>query len=60
MPEPAVETRELRKTYVQPKREPGVLNSLKSLFKGDKTEVQAVKGISLRLERGERVGFLGP
>jgi ABC-2 type transport system ATP-binding protein len=60
MSEPAVETRDLRKTYVQPKRAPGVLGSIKSLFKGDKTEVQAVKGISLRLERGERVGFLGP
>ena len=60
MPEPAVETRELRKTYVQPKREPGLVGSLKSLVRGDKTEVQAVKGIDLRLERGERVGFLGP
>ena len=60
MPEPAVETRALRKTYVQPKREAGMLGSVKSLFKGDKTEVEAVVGIDLRLERGERVGFLGP
>lgn len=60
MPKPAVETKDLRKTYVQPKRAPGMLGSIKSLFKGDKTEVEAVKGISLRLERGERVGFLGP
>ena len=60
MPEPAVETHDLRKTYVQPKRAPGLVGSLKSLVRGDKTEVQAVKGISLRLERGERVGFLGP
>ena len=60
MPDPAVETRELRKTYVQPKRAPGMMGSVKSLFKGDKTEVEAVRGISLRLERGERVGFLGP
>ncbi|RYZ60708.1 MAG: ATP-binding cassette domain-containing protein, partial [Proteobacteria bacterium] len=60
MPEPAVETRDLRKTYVQPKREAGIAGSIKSLFKADKTEVEAVKGITLRLERGERVGFLGP
>ena len=60
MPEPAVETRALRKTYRQPKREAGLAGSIKSLFKGDKTEVEAVKGITLRLERGERVGFLGP
>lgn len=60
MPEPALETHDLRKTYVQPKRAPGLWGSLKALVKGDKTEVEAVKGISLRLERGERVGFLGP
>ncbi len=51
MPDPAVETRDLRKTYVQPKRAPGVIGSLKALVKGDKTEVQAVKGVNLRLER---------
>lgn len=60
MPEPAVETHNLRKTYVQPKRAPGMMGSIKALFKGDKTEIEAVKGISLRLEKGERVGFLGP
>ncbi len=60
MPEPAVETRELRKTYVQPKRAPGMMGSIKALVRGDKTEVEAVRGITLRLERGERVGFLGP
>ncbi len=60
MPEPAVETHNLRKTYVQPKRAPGMMGSVKALFKGDKTEIEAVKGISLRLEKGERVGFLGP
>lgn len=60
MSQAAVETHDLRKTYVQPKRAPGMMGSIKSLFKGDKTEVEAVKGISLRLEKGERVGFLGP
>jgi ABC-2 type transport system ATP-binding protein len=60
MSEPAVETLNLRKTYVQPKRAPGMMGSVKALFKGDKTEIEAVKGISLRLEKGERVGFLGP
>jgi len=37
-----------------------MMGSVKALFKGDKTEIEAVKGISLRLEKGERVGFLGP
>ncbi len=60
MPDPAVETHDLRKTYVQPKRAPGTMGALKALVRGDKTQVEAVKGISLRLERGERVGFLGP
>ena len=34
--------------------------SMKSLFKREKIEVPAVKGVSFNIEEGELVGFLGP
>lgn len=56
----AIETKDLCKTYVSQKKDPGVKGSLKSLFSRQKTEVQAVKNINLSIEQGELVGFLGP
>ncbi|MEA2552092.1 MAG: viologen exporter family transport system ATP-binding protein [Fimbriimonadaceae bacterium] len=56
----AIETVDLRKTYVSHKKSPGILGAVKSLFTREKTEVEAVKGISLSVEQGELVGFLGP
>jgi ABC-2 type transport system ATP-binding protein len=37
-----------------------MLGAVKGLFSREKTEVEAVKGISIRIEQGEMVGFLGP
>jgi ABC-2 type transport system ATP-binding protein len=34
--------------------------AVRSLFSREKTEVEAVKGVSLSIEQGEKVGFLGP
>ncbi len=34
--------------------------AIRGLFSREKTEVEAVKGISLKIEQGEMVGFLGP
>ena len=56
----AIETVDLRKTYVSHKKSPGIFGAVKSLFTREKTEVEAVRGISLCLEQGELVGFLGP
>ena len=56
----AIETRDLKKTYVSSKKAPGIVGGLKSLFSKEKTLVDAVKGVNLRIERGEMVGFLGP
>lgn len=56
----AIETVDLRKTYVSHKKSPGVLGAVKSLFTREKTEVEAVRGVSLSLEQGDLVGFLGP
>ncbi|HZH98317.1 MAG TPA: ATP-binding cassette domain-containing protein [Fimbriimonadaceae bacterium] len=56
----AIETRDLRKTYVSHKKAPGVAGAIKGLFTREKTEVEAVKGINLSIEQGEVIGFLGP
>ncbi len=57
---PAIETRDLCKTYVSHKKQPGVSGAIKGLFTREKVEVQAVKNINLTIEQGELVGFLGP
>lgn len=59
-PMAAIETEDLRKTYVSHKKSPGLMGAVKGLFTREKTEVEAVKGINLSLEQGELVGFLGP
>lgn len=56
----AIETRGLRKVYVSNKKQPGVMGALKGLVSRERTEVEAVKGVDLRIEQGELVGFLGP
>ena len=56
----AIETRELRKTYVANKKAPGIAGGIKSLFSREKSFVEAVRGVNLRIEEGEMVGFLGP
>jgi viologen exporter family transport system ATP-binding protein len=57
---PAIETENLRKTYVSTKKAPGLAGSIKGLFSREKTEVEAVKGVTLKIDQGEFVGFLGP
>ncbi|AIE85148.1 ABC transporter ATP-binding protein [Fimbriimonas ginsengisoli] len=57
---PAIETRDLRKTYVSHKKAPGIMGSIKGLVTREKVEVEAVKGVDLSIEQGELVGFLGP
>jgi len=56
----AIETRDLKKTYVSSKKAPGITGGIKSLFSREKTYVEAVKGVDLSIEKGEMVGFLGP
>ncbi len=58
---PAIEVSALRKVYVSNKKEPGLGGAMKSLLKsGEKTQVEAVKGVSFQIQPGELVGFLGP
>jgi ABC-2 type transport system ATP-binding protein len=57
---PIIETKKLSKTYEYFKKEPGLLASVKGLFKREKLFSKAVHEISLSIEEGELVGFLGP
>ncbi|MCA9387779.1 MAG: ABC transporter ATP-binding protein [Candidatus Andersenbacteria bacterium] len=57
---PIIEVNGLKKTYEAYKKEPGFKGSLKALFKREKIETDAVKGIAFDIEEGELVGFLGP
>ncbi len=57
---PSVEVESLSKTFKVPVREPGLLNSIKSLFKREHRIVDAVREVSFALEPGVVVGFLGP
>ncbi len=50
----------LSKTYQVHKKQPGVIGSVKDLFKREYREVVAVKNVSFLIEEGELVGFIGP
>ena len=57
---PAIDVRELSKTYEVPVREGGLGAALKSLVQRQTRHVEAVKQISFAVAPGEIVGFLGP
>lgn len=55
-----IEVKNLSKTYEYYKKQAGLLNSLKSLFRREKLFTDAVKDINFSIQEGEIVGFLGP
>ncbi|HEY6325540.1 MAG TPA: ATP-binding cassette domain-containing protein [Candidatus Cybelea sp.] len=57
---PIVETRDLRKIFRTPKRTPGALGALRSLFSREYEERIAVDDVTFSLEPGELVGYIGP
>ena len=57
---PAIRVEGLRKSYFVHERAAGVMASLRSLVKRKTREVKAVDDISVTVEPGEVVGFLGP
>ena len=57
---PVIEVKKLNKTYEYYKKQPGLLASVKGLFKREKLFTEAVKDISFDIKEGEFVGFLGP
>ncbi|MBN1618790.1 ABC transporter ATP-binding protein [Candidatus Dojkabacteria bacterium] len=60
MREKVVEVKNLSKIFKQYKKKPGLLGSLKSLFKREYISIDAVKSVSFDIEEGEFVGFIGP
>src|SRR3989442_5779861 len=60
MTEALVEVRDLRKTFQVTEREEGLAATLRSFVRRHRKDVNAVAGITFRIDRGEVVGFLGP
>ena len=56
----AILARDLSKQYWFYEKEGGPAGSMKSLFRGRKVYVEAVREINLDVEVGEAVGFIGP
>ncbi len=57
---PQILVQDLAKSYRVSEREPGALGALAGLFHRRYRTVEALKGISFSLERGELMGFIGP
>ncbi|HEX9056939.1 MAG TPA: ATP-binding cassette domain-containing protein [Ktedonobacterales bacterium] len=55
-----IEADALSKTFRVARRRPGLLGGLRSVVDPEVRVVAAVRDLSLRIERGEMVGFVGP
>lgn len=55
-----VSVKNLQKFYKVHEKEPGLVGSVRSLFKRKYNNVKAVDNISFEIEEGELVGFIGP
>jgi len=57
---PIIKLNNLSKTYDYYKKEAGLFNSIKSLFRRKKLYKKAVNKVNFEINEGELVGFLGP
>ena len=55
-----IEIKNLTKSFKIYRKEEGFFSTIRSFFKRDFVNVEAVKNISLSIKAGEKVGFLGP
>jgi ABC-2 type transport system ATP-binding protein len=60
MPEPAARVEHLCKTYRVHERPPGLAAAVRSVFRRQYKDLEAVRDLSFSVAPGERVGFLGP
>src|SRR5438874_10292693 len=56
---PIISVRDLVKEFRTPKRAPGLLGAIRTLFTTEQVVTRAVDGVSLDVEEGELVGYLG-
>lgn len=56
---PVVEVSDIRRSYRTRERRPGLLGAVRDLFGAERREVVALDGVSLRVEPGEILGFIG-
>jgi ABC-2 type transport system ATP-binding protein len=56
----AIRVRDLRKTFITKRKAAGLAGSLRALVRPEQQTVEAVRGISFEMERGELLGFIGP
>ncbi len=60
VPDPIIRVDRLVKTFRTPRRHPGRLGSLRTLFTREYLETAAVDGVSFEIEAGELIGYIGP
>ncbi len=57
---PQIVVEHLVKTYRISERDPGFLGTIRGVFRRRYRHVEALRGVSFSLERGELLGFIGP
>lgn len=57
---PIITVNNLHKEFRLKTKQPGFMNSLKSLWKAEYKNVTAVDNISFEVQRGEKIAFIGP
>jgi ABC-2 type transport system ATP-binding protein len=55
-----IDVEDLRKSFKVTRRQAGLVNSLKSIVTREHLIVNALQGISFRVDQGELVGYIGP
>lgn len=55
-----IEVKNLVKSFIQTKKQAGIIGSFRSIISPEKRKVCAIDDISLTIEPGEIVGYLGP
>jgi ABC-2 type transport system ATP-binding protein len=57
---PAIEVRDLHKTFQTKRKAAGMSGSLRALYRPEYSTVEAVRNLTFQMEAGELLGFIGP